>query len=444
MSEQAYQFEADTGKILDIVIGSLYSQKEIFLRELISNASDAISKRQFDALQMDAAASFDGVISVTVDKKAKSVSISDNGVGLNEDDLKNTLGTIASSGTKAFLDEVEQNGGKIKSESQLIGQFGVGFYAAFMVAERVEVTSRKFDSNKAFCWESDGKTGFTITPASKDDTGTSITLFLKTDSKEYLDEERVSFLVKKYSDHISFPINWLAKGSEPKRLNASTALWTKPSKDISAEDYKSFYNSVSASYDSPFATFHNKTEGAVEFTNLLFIPSDAPFDLYDPDRKSKLQLYVNRVFITDQCDDLVPKWLRFLRGIIDTPDVNLNVSREMLQHSPIIAKIRKSIVKRVLAELKKAIEKRREEYEAFWDAFGRVVKEGVYEDVDNRAKILEVSFFKASQSSTLITLDEYIDNFVEGQEEIYYLSVEDPALANGSPHLEGFGSVRPS
>jgi molecular chaperone HtpG len=437
MSEH-YQFAADTGKILDIVIDSLYSQKEIFLRELVSNASDAISKRQFESLQGEAAGSFDGVISIAVDKKAKSITISDNGIGLDADDLRETLGTIASSGTKAFLEQMDKAGDAAKTQSQLIGQFGVGFYAAFMVAERVEVASKKATSDDAFCWASDGKSGFSITPTSKAETGSDITLFLKSDAKEYLDEARISHLIKKYSDHISFPINWLSKDADPKRLNASTALWTQPAKDISEDDYQAFYNGVSGSYDAPFATFHNKTEGVVEFTNLLFIPSVAPFDLYDPDRKSKLQLYVNRVFITDQCDELVPKWLRFLRGVIDTPDVNLNVSREMLQHSPVITKIRKSVVKRVLAELKKAITKRRDDYQMFWDAFGRVVKEGVYEDADNRAKILEVSFFKSAQSQSLITLDEYIDAFAEGQEDIYYLSVEDPALASGSPHLEGF------
>ena len=437
MSEH-YQFAADTGKILDIVIDSLYSQKEIFLRELVSNASDAISKRQFESLQGEAAGSFDGLISIAVDKKAKSLSITDNGIGLNEADLKSTLGTIASSGTKAFLEQMEQSGDKSTSQSQLIGQFGVGFYAAFMVAERVEVLSKKSDSESAFCWASDGKTGFTISLADKQDTGTAITLFLQSDAKEFLEEERISHLIKKYSDHISFPIQWLDKDGESKRLNASTALWTKPAKDISEDDYKAFYNSVSASYDTPFASLHNKTEGVVEFTNLLFIPSVAPYDLYDPDRKSKIQLYVNRVFITDQCDELVPKWMRFLRGVIDTPDVNLNVSREMLQHSPVITKIRKSLVKRVLSELKKSIKKRRDDYQNFWDGFGRVIKEGVYEDADNRAKILEVSFFKSAKSSEMVTLDEYIDAFAEGQQEIYYLSVEDPALAAGSPHLEGF------
>jgi molecular chaperone HtpG len=438
MSEQAYQFEADTGKILDIVIGSLYSQKEIFLRELISNASDAISKRQFNALQADAAASFDGAISITVDKKAKSLTIFDNGIGLDENDLKTTLGTIASSGTKAFLKQMEHSDDDTKVEGQLIGQFGVGFYAAFMVSERVEVVSKKMESEQAFCWASDGKTGFTISVASKSEVGTEIILFLKKDAKEFLDKERVSHLVKKYSDHISFPISWIEKDAELTRLNTSTALWTKPAKDISKDDYKTFYNSVSASYDAPFMTFHNKTEGVVEFTSLLFIPTVAPFDLYDPDRKSKLQLYVNRVFITDQCDDLVPKWLRFLRGVIDTPDVNLNVSREMLQHSPVLTKIRKSIIKRALSELKKAIEKRRDDYVSFWEAFGRVVKEGAYEDSENRAKILGISLFKSSRSSDFIILDDYIKNFAEGQEEIYYLSVEDPMLAIGSPHLEGF------
>ena len=437
MSEQ-HQFAADTGKILDIVIDSLYSQKEIFLRELISNASDAIRKRQIDSLQGTAAGSFDGMVSIAANKKAKSLTITDNGIGLNDEDLKNTLGTIASSGTRAFLEQMEQSDKTSSSQSQLIGQFGVGFYSAFMVAERVEVLSKKLDSDKAFCWASDGKSGFTISSEDKQDTGTQITLFLKSDAKEFLEEARISHLIKKYSDHISCPISWLDKDGQSKRLNASTALWTKSAKDISEDDYKSFYNSVSASYDAPFATLHNKTEGVVEFTNLLFIPSAAPYDLYDPDRKSKLQLYVNRVFITDQCEELVPKWMRFLRGVIDTPDVNLNVSREMLQHSPVITKIRKSLVKRVLSELKKSIEKRRDAYQNFWDGFGRVIKEGIYEDAENRAKILEVSFFKSAKSSAMLTLDEYIGAFAEGQEEIYYLSVEDPALASGSPHLEGF------
>ena len=437
MSEQ-HQFAADTGKILDIVIDSLYSQKEIFLRELISNASDAIRKRQIDSLQGTAAGSFDGMVSIAANKKAKSLTITDNGIGLNDEDLKNTLGTIASSGTRAFLEQMEQSDKTSSSQNQLIGQFGVGFYSAFMVAERVEVLSKKLDSDKAFCWSSDGKSGFTISSEDKQDTGTQITLFLKSDAKEFLEEERISHLIKKYSDHISCPISWLDKDGQSKRLNASTALWTKSAKDISEDDYKSFYNSVSASYDAPFATLHNKTEGVVEFTNLLFIPSAAPYDLYDPDRKSKLQLYVNRVFITDQCEELVPKWMRFLRGVIDTPDVNLNVSREMLQHSPVITKIRKSLVKRVLSELKKSIEKRRDAYQNFWDGFGRVIKEGIYEDAENRAKILEVSFFKSAKSSAMLTLDEYIGAFAEGQEEIYYLSVEDPALASGSPHLEGF------
>ena len=378
------------------------------------------------------------MISIAVDKKAKRLTITDNGIGLNDEDLKNTLGTIASSGTKAFLKQMEQSDEKSTSKSQLIGQFGVGSYSAFMVAEHVEVLSKKSDSDKAFCWASDGKSGFTITSADKQDIGTQITLVLKSDAKEFLEEARISHLIKKYSDHISFPISWLAKDGELKMPKFFDSSLTKPAKGISDEEYKSFYNSVSTSYDTPFATFHNKTEGVVEFTNLLFIPSVAPYDLFDPDRKSKLQLYVNRVFITDQCDELVPKWLRFLRGVIDTPDVNLNVSREMLQHSPVITKIRKSLVKRVLSELKKSIQKRRDEYQNFWDSFGRVVKEGIYEDVENRAKILEVSFFKSAKLGKMLTLDEYIDAFAKGQEEIYYLSVEDPVLATGSPHLEGF------
>jgi molecular chaperone HtpG len=377
MTDKKFTFEADTGKILSIVINSLYSQKEIFLRELISNASDAINKRRFEITTSgNASDTFEGKIRIAVDKKEKTITLSDNGVGLSSDEMVETLGTIASSGTKAFIETTKTANDAKDVSDQLIGQFGVGFYSAFMVADQVEVISKKHGASSASRWASDGQSGFTINDANIGDTGTTVILHLRKEAKEYLDQERITHLVKKYSDHIAQPIFWVGKGDEIEQLNSSAALWAKPSKEISEEEYTSFYQSVASAYDKPFAKLHNKTEGAIEFTNLLYIPSSAPFDLYDPERKSKLHLYVNRVFITDDYDGLVPKWLRFLRGVIDTPDVDLNVSREMLQKNPTVAKINKAVVKRVLSELKKSLQKRRDEYATFWVVWGKSLKKG--------------------------------------------------------------------
>ena len=444
MTEKTFNFEADTGKILNIVINSLYSQSEIFLRELISNASDAINKRKFEVAGGGAAAdTFDGAIDIAVDKKARTVKISDNGIGLSADEMVSTLGTIASSGTRAFIDQAEQaQDKKAKANddvtAQLIGQFGVGFYSAFMVADKIEVLSRRHGSDHANLWVSDGQSGFSISDAVRDDIGTDITLHLRKEAKEYLDQERIQHLVKKYSDYIAQPVSWMGAKGEREQLNSSTALWTKPAKDVSDEDYNSFYFSVAAAYDTPFATLHNRTEGTVEFTNLLFIPSVAPFDLFDPERRSHLHLYVNRVFITDNYEGLLPKWLRFMRGVIDTPDVDLNVSREMLQQNPTVQRINKALVKRVLGEFKKALDKRRDDYANLWNALGRVIKEGLYEDQANRDKILEIALFQSTKDDKLITLQDYIDNFANGQDVIYYLSAENADLGRRSPHLEAF------
>ena len=439
MSDKTFSFEADTGKILGIVINSLYSQKEIFLRELISNASDAINKRKFDIITSgNAADTFEGKIYIEVDKKNKIITLSDNGIGLSSDEMVETLGTIASSGTKAFLESAKDSENTKEVNDQLIGQFGVGFYSAFMVADHVEVLSKKHGQKSASQWASDGQSGYSITDAERDETGTSIILHLRKEAKEYLEQERITHLVKKYSDHIAQPIFFIGKKDEAEQLNTSAALWTRPAKDISEDEYKSFYHGVASAYDTPFATLHNKTEGSVEFTNLLFVPSIAPFDLYDPERKSKLHLYVNRVFITDDYEGLVPKWLRFVRGIIDTPDVDLNVSREMLQQNPAVAKINKALVKRVLGELKKSLEKRRDEYATFWNGLGKVIKEGLYEDQANSEKLLEVCLFQSSKSEKLVTLQEYVDGFTENQKVIYYLSADDADRARRSPHLESF------
>ena len=439
MSDKTFSFEADTGKILGIVINSLYSQKEIFLRELISNASDAINKRKFDIITSgNAADTFEGKINIAVDKKNKTITISDNGIGLSSDEMVETLGTIASSGTKAFIESTKTSENTKEVNDQLIGQFGVGFYSAFMVAEKVEVLSKKHGEKSASQWASDGQSGYSITDAERAETGTSIILYLRKEAKEYLEQERITHLVKKYSDHIAQPIFFTGKKDEAAQLNTSAALWTRPAKDISKDEYNSFYHGVASAYDTPFATLHNKTEGSVEFTNLLFVPSVAPFDLYDPERKSKLHLYVNRVFITDDYEGLVPKWLRFLRGIIDTPDVDLNVSREMLQQNPAVAKINKALVKRALGELKKGLEKRRDEYATFWNGLGKVIKEGLYEDQANSEKILEVCLFQSSKNEKLVTLQEYVDGFTENQKVIYYLSSDDADRARRSPHLESF------
>jgi molecular chaperone HtpG len=444
MAEKTFNFEADTGKILNIVINSLYSQSEIFLRELISNASDAINKRKIEVSGGGAAAdTFDGAIDVAVDKKTRTLKIIDNGIGLTADEMVSTLGTIASSGTRAFIDQAEQVQDKKARANddvaaQLIGQFGVGFYSAFMVAEKIEVLSRRHGSDQANLWVSDGQSGFSISDAVRGDIGTDITLHLRKEAREYLDQERIQHLVKKYSDYIAQPVSWIGAKGEREQLNSSTALWTKSTKDVTDEDYKSFYFSIAAAYDTPFATLHNRTEGTVEFTNLLFIPSVAPFDLFDPERRSHLHLYVNRVFITDNYEGLLPKWLRFMRGVIDTPDVDLNVSREMLQQNPTVQRINKALVKRVLGEFKKARDKRRDDYANLWSALGRVVKEGLYEDQANRDKILEIALFQSTKDDKLITLQDYIDNFASGQDVIYYLSAENADLARRSPHLEAF------
>ena len=439
MNDQVFAFEADTGKILDIVINSLYSQKEIFLRELISNASDAINKRKFAVLGAgDSSETFDGEITIATDKKSKTLTVSDNGIGLSADEMRETLGTIASSGTKAFVESLGEAKEGEELTDQLIGQFGVGFYSAFMVAERIEVVSRRHGQEKATQWSSDGQSGYAIAGSERDTVGTSVTLHLRKEAKEFIEKERIAFLVRKYSDHVAQPIMWVDGKDDPDRLNSAAALWTRPARDITEDEYRNFYQSLASAYDAPFATLHNRTEGAVEFTNLLFIPSMAPFDLYDPERRSRLNLYVNRVFITDNCEGLIPKWLRFLRGVIDTPDVDLNVSREMLQQNPVVTKINKAVVKRVLGEFGKALDKRRENYENAWSALGRVIKEGLYEDDANRTKILDISLFRSTRTEGMITLKEYVDGFAKSQETIYYLSAENADLALTSPHLESF------
>jgi len=434
-------FEADTGRVLNIVINSLYSEKEIFLRELISNGSDAIDKRRFLALT-DTNMGVDNSqykISITLDKKNKSLLIADNGIGMSEDDLMQSLGTIARSGTSDFLADLEKKTVDNKeSEISLIGQFGVGFYSVFMIADSVTVVSRKAGSSDCYKWTSDGVSGYEIETISGAEVGTSITLNVKSAAKEFLDETRLSFITKKYSDHISYPIEFSdGPGKEKKSLNSASALWTRDKKDITTEQYSEFFRHIGAGYGEPFLTIHSKAEGTVSYTNLLFIPDRRPFDLFTAERNSKLKLYANRVFITDNCEDILPKWLRFVYGVIDTPDLYLNVSREMLQHNPALKRISKSLVKRVISELKKIKEKNGEKYNLFWKEFGQAFKEGIYEDTDNKKNILALSKFYTSKSEEPMFIAEYLERMHKNQDEIFYISADTLDRAKTSPHLEG-------
>ena len=442
MNKYSQGFEADTGKILNIVINSLYSDRDIFLRELLSNASDAIHKRKFLG-QTDPAVlnTSDDNIRIDIDKKKKTIDIIDTGIGLDQAELAENLGTIAKSGTSSFLEELSVGDNTKDAAKTLIGQFGVGFYSAFMVAEKVTVTSKKAGTKNTFVWESDGQNGFDISESAQlEEAGTTIKLFLRKDAKDYLDLFKIKSLVKKYSDHITVPINVKDNENDAEQANSAQALWTRSSSSIKGEEYSEFYKSTFGAFDDPYLHIHNKTEGAIDFTNLLFIPKTAPFDLYEPERKTRLSLYINRVFISKDIDGLIPTWLRFVQGILDTSSLDLNVSRELVQNSPILKKIAKSITKRVVSELKKKLKKDEIEYDAFWSQFGKVIKEGLYEDYENRDKIIEIIRVFSNKENKLITMQDYLDNMAEGQDSIYYLTADTLKQAQSSPHLEGFKS----
>ena len=442
MTEQTHNFEADTGKILNIVINSLYSDRDIFLRELLSNASDAIHKRKLlGQTQPDILNSAEDEILVAVDDKKKTVEIIDTGIGLNADDLTETLGTIARSGTSSFLDSIEEASDSKNAAKSLIGKFGVGFYSAFMVAEKVVVTTRKAGENGANTWESDGKAGYTITAVSDEQpVGTSIKLFLRKDAKEYANLHKLKGLIKKYSDHIIVPIFVQSKDVEKEQANSAKALWTKSPSEVSEEEYSEFYKASLGAFDEPYITLHNKTEGSIDFTNLLYIPKTAPFDLFEPERKTKISLYINRVFISQDVDGVIPTWLRFVKGILDTTSLDLNVSREMVQNSPVIKKISKSVTKRILSELKKKLKKDEAGYDTFWEQFGKVLKEGLYEDYEYRDKIAEITRAYSLKHQKLISLDAYLEGMADKQDKIYYLTADTLKQAKTSPHLEGFKS----
>lgn len=440
---ETHAFQAEVGKLLDIVAHSLYSQKEIFLRELISNASDACDKLRYRALTEPKLIEGDPGFRITLslDKKAKTLTVSDNGVGMDKDELTGILGTIARSGTQAFVEGLSGDGKKDKDKAlSLIGQFGVGFYSAFMVADTVEVVTRKAGTENAFKWASDGRGEFTIEPATRDTRGTDVIVHLKKDEKEYLEPARIEHIVRTYSDHIGIPIVLAGDGKDTaeKTLNTASAIWTRDKKDVTDAQYTEFYHHAAHAFDDPWMTLHNRVEGVVSYTNLLFIPSMRPFDLFHPDRTGHVKLYVKRVFITDNCEGLLPPYLRFVKGVVDSEDLALNVSREMMQHNPVVAKISQGLTKRIFGELKKSAEKKPEDYVTFWETFGPVLKEGLYEDGDNRERILELARFKSSERDGWISLADYVAAMQDGQDAIFYISGEDPQAALASPQLEGF------
>ena len=434
MAEEKLSFQAEVSKLLDLVVHSLYSNKEIFLRELISNASDACDKLRYAALTQADLLEGDGDfrIRITPDKAARTLTIADNGIGLNRQDLVENLGTIARSGTAAFMSQLS---GDAKKDVSLIGQFGVGFYSAFMVAEKVEVITRKAGEQHGWKWTSDGKGEFVIAEAADAPRGATITLFLREGEDEYLEGYRLKHIVKTYSDHIALPVI-VVEGDQEEAANSASALWTRSKSEITDEQYKEFYHHVAHAFDEPWATLHYKAEGAIEYTGLLYIPSQKPFDIFHPDRKQHLKLYVKRVFITDDCNELLPSYLRFLRGVVDSQDLPLNISREMLQHNPVLAKIRTGLVKKVLGELKKKAED--ESYATFWEAFGAVLKEGLYEDFERRSEILELTRFRTTASDEPISLATYLSRMKEGQDAIYMITGDDLAALKKSPQIEGF------
>ena len=432
MSEERRAFQAEVGRILDLMVHSVYSDKEIFLRELISNAADACDRLRYRAIAEPDLLDGDGEfrIRIEVDKEARTIVVIDNGEGMVRQELVENLGTIARSGTAAFAEKLT---GDAKSDIALIGQFGVGFYSAFMVAERVRVVSRAAGADEAFAWESDGRGEFTISEAEREARGTEIRLHLREGEDEFLEPARLRTVVKTYSDHIAIPVEM-----DGETVNAASALWTRPRSEIEPEQYAEFYRQVGHAFDEPWLTLHFRAEGVIEYSGLLFVPTSRPFDLFNPDRKSALKLYVKRVFITDDAPELIPAWLRFLRGVVDSEDLPLNLSREMLQRNPVLRRIRDGVVRRVLGELKTKAEADTEGYETFWETFGPVLKEGLYEDPGQREPLLELARFRSTASEGWTTLAAYVERMREGQEAIYYIAGEEGAALAGSPHLEGF------
>ena len=452
---KTHSFQTEISQLLDLMINSLYSQKEIFLRELISNASDAIDKRRFEALTDAKLLNEDEELAVliTADKDAGTLTISDNGIGMTHDEVIENIGTIARSGTKRFMEAMKANKGK-EQDVNLIGQFGVGFYSVFMVADKVSLSTRKAGTEESVLWESEGKGEFTIGKGEAMDVGTKITLFLREGEQEFTEDYRLRHIINTYSEHISLPIKMLGAAplnddGEPdenaerefEAVNKGTALWARPKSEITDEEYQHFYQGLSYDPEPPLATLHHKVEGNLEYTSLLFVPKKAPFDLWNRDNRKGLKLYVRRVFIMDDAEHLMPNYLRFVKGVIDSADLPLNVSREILQGDRDIQKIKARAVKRVLEELTRIAKEDSSAYQAFWKEFGQVLKEGVVEDFANKESITPLLRFASTHTDTdeqSVSIDDYIGRMNDDQDAIYYLTAETYRAAKGSPHLEVF------
>ncbi len=432
---ERHEFTAEVGRLLDLVVHSLYSDREIFLRELVANAADATDRRRFEALTDPAAALPEGAkIRIDPDKAARQITISDDGTGMSRAELTENLGTIARSGTRAFGRNLAE--AKPEDKPSLIGQFGVGFYAAFMVAERVEVTSRRIGETEAWRWASEGGGSFTLTPATRDTPGTDVVLHIKPDADEFLETYRLENIVRKWADHITWPITIKRDGQEI-AANEGTALWRKPKSEITEEQLTEFYQHLGHAFDKPWATLHWRAEGTLEFTAMLFIPSMRPFEPVESVRESRVRLHVRRMFITDQAE-LLPPWLRFVQGVVDTEDLPLNVSREMLQATPVLARIRKAVTNRVITELRNRA-KEAENYAGFWDNFGPTLKEGLWEDAEHRTELAALARFRTThEADGWTSLPDYVTRMKPEQDAIYYLVGDTQDALRGSPQLEGF------
>ncbi|NDF12743.1 MAG: molecular chaperone HtpG [Proteobacteria bacterium] len=434
-----HHFDAEVGKLLQLVIHSLYENKDIFLRELISNASDACDKLRYEAITDNTLLKGDRELKIQIRSNPDkgTLTITDNGIGMSEEELIKNLGTIARSGTQAYLEKL---GKQSKGDVNLIGQFGVGFYSAFMVADKVRVTSRRAGEEQGHVWESDGKQSYTVEKDKENHPrGTTVELFLREDEKEYADKHQITHIVKTYSDHVAFPIEYVGEDNKAEVLNRASALWMRPKSDITEEQYNEFYRHVAHAGDTPWLTLHNKAEGTVEYTNLLFVPSKRPFDLFHPDRMCRVKLYVKRVFITDEQVQVIPAYMRFLRGVIDSEDLPLNISRETLQNNAIVQKIRSAVSNRVLSELKKKAKDDPEAFKTFWENFGPVMKEGLCDQLENRDALLDVCRFQTSLSDgKLVSLEEYIARMKPDQEFIFYALGDNNEALMQSPQIEGF------
>ncbi len=434
---QTKEFQAETKQVLRLVIHSLYSHKEIFLRELISNASDACEKLRFEALAKPDLLGADALsVTLVPDSAAGTLTIKDNGIGMSEAEVIDNLGTIARSGTKRFLEALSGDSAK---DAQLIGQFGVGFYSAFIVADKVTVLTKRSDA-AAVRWDSDGEGQYQIQTGGKTDRGTEVILHLREEDKEFLEPSRLKQLVRKYSDHLSLPIV-LKTGDTEETVNQAKAFWTRPKAELTDDDYQAFYKHITHDSEAARVWAHNKVEGNIEYTSLLYLPKRAPFDLFEREQKGGIQLYVKRVFIMDKAAELLPPYLRFMRGLVDTADLPLNVSRELLQNNRTVEKIKSALVKRSLDMLEDLAANKPEEYAEFWKTFGVVLKEGIIEDPAQKeriAKLLRFHSTAAAGDAAEVTLEQYLSRMKPDQKAIYYLTADSPAAARNSPHLEAF------